>query len=151
MRCRLMALILLAALAAACDDSSTPARITGPGSGTLQLAGTWTGSGADSTRQMSMTWRLTQSDGNVTGTFSATTPVGAPIYTAGAVSGTLSGATLTFTITVPGGAVEGNPDCTATFTGTADDVREDSMAGTYQGSDSCGGTFTGGRFTLLRQ
>ena len=49
------------------------------------------------------------------------------------------------------GSVVDAPDCTASLAGTADDVRQDSMAGTYTGSDTCGGTFAGGRFTLLKQ
>jgi hypothetical protein len=56
-----------------------------------------------------------------------------------------------FAITIPQGSIVDAPDCSATFTGTADDVRTDSMAGTYSGSDSCGGTFVGGRFTLLKE
>ena len=152
MSCRLMAVALLACAVLACDDTpSSPRQISTTGAAALEVDGTWAGSASDSTRQLSMTWRLTQSDRNVTGTFSATTPVGAPIYTAGAITGTASTTALSFTIAIPRGAVDGSPDCTATLSGTADDVREDSMAGTYSGSDTCGGTFAGGRFTLLRQ
>lgn len=150
MRSRVL-LTLVACAALACDETpSSPRRIGGTSSSVLDVSGTWTGSASDSTRQMSMTWRLTQSDRNITGTFTAVTPIGAPIYTAGAIAGTASATAVTFTITVPRGAVEGSPECAATFTGTADDVRQDSMAGTYEGSDTCGGTFAGGRFTLLR-
>jgi hypothetical protein len=87
----------------------------------------------------------------VTGTFTATTPVGAPIYSAGSIAGTVSSTALAFTISVPRGGVVDAPECSATFAGSADDVRSDSMAGTYAGTDTCGGTFPGGRFTLLKQ
>lgn len=152
MRVRAATLVLLVCTALACNDTpSSPRPIGGTGSAAVDVAGTWSGSAADSTRQMSMTWRVTQSGGNITGTFTAVTPVGAPIYTAGAITGTASATAVTFTIAVPRGAVDGAPDCSATFAGTAEDVRPDSMAGTYEGSDTCGGTFAGGRFTLLRQ
>jgi hypothetical protein len=117
----------------------------------LNIAGAWVGSAGDSTRQMTMTLQLAQRDRDVTGTFSATTPTGAPIYSVGRIEGTVSATTFSFRITVPPGSIEDNPDCTATFIGTADDIQTDSMAGTYTGSDTCGGTFAGGRFTLLRQ
>lgn len=146
-----LALWMISLPVAGCGGGPNSPPIGIGGSGTLNVAGTWSGSSSDSTRQMAMTWRLSQQDRSVSGTFSASTPIGAPIYTSGSISGSLSATALTFTVSVPRGGVEDAPDCTATFTGTADDVRQDSMAGTYTGSDTCGGTFAGGRFTMLRQ
>lgn len=152
MTSRLLCLALVSLLALACDDGPTsPVTIGSGGSRALDVTGTWIGAASDSTRQVTMTWQLTQSDRNVTGTFRATTPVGAAIYTGGSVAGTVSASAVAFTITVPRGSVADAPDCSATFSGTADDVRADSMSGTYSGSDTCGGTFVGGRFTLLKQ
>lgn len=154
MRSRLLCLVLGIAAWAGCDDGpTTPVRIgtANGGAATANVSGTWIGTATDSTRQLSMTWQLTQSDRNVTGTFTATTPVGAPVYSAGAITGTVSSSSLAFTISVPRGSVVDFPDCTATLSGTADDVRSDSMAGTYSGTDTCGGTFAGGRFSLLKQ
>jgi hypothetical protein len=142
-----LALVVIA-LPGCSDEDHSSFTIGVPGA---NVSGMWIGSASDSTRQMTMTWQLTQQDRNVAGTFSATSPVGAPIYTRGSISGTLSEVALAFRITVPRGGVEDASDCTATFIGTADDVRQDSMAGTYSGSDTCGGTFAGGRFTLIRQ
>lgn len=149
MTVRAAGLVLLVLALPACSDEDHSSATLGP-PGT-NVSGTWTGSASDSTRQMTMTWQLTQQDRNVAGTFSATSPVGAPIYTRGSITGTLSEAALAFRITVPRGGVEDAADCAATFIGTADDVQQDSMAGTYTGSDTCGGTLAGGRFTLLRQ
>jgi Na+-transporting NADH:ubiquinone oxidoreductase subunit NqrB len=154
MTSRLLCLALVSVVALACDDGPTsPVKISSGNSGSRALAvtGTWIGTATDSTRQMTMTWQLAQSDSNVTGTFTATTPVGAPIYTGGSIAGTVSATALVFTIAVPRGSVVDAADCTATFAGTADDVRADSMSGTYSGTDTCGGTFAGGRFTLLKQ
>ena len=83
---------------------------------------------------------------NVSGTW-----IGDATDSTRAIAGTVSATTFTFTIAVPRGAVADAPDCTASFTGTADDVQATSMAGTYTGTDTCGGTFAGGRFTLLNQ
>lgn len=154
MTSRLLCLALVSLVALACDDGPTsPVTISSGNSGSRALAvtGTWIGTATDSTRQMTMTWQLTQSDSNVTGTFTATAPVGTPIYTGGSIAGTASATALAFTIAVPRGSVVDAPDCSATFSGTADDVRADSMSGTYSGADTCGGTFVGGRFTLLKQ
>jgi hypothetical protein len=140
--------LLVIALPACSDEDHSSATIGLPGA---NVSGTWIGSASDSTRQMTMTWQLIQQDRNVTGSFSATTPVGAPTYTRGSISGTLSGVALAFRITVPRGGVEDAPDCTFSMIGTANDVQDDSMAGTYSGTDTCGGTFAGGRFTLLKQ
>jgi hypothetical protein len=153
MNSRALCLTLLAAGMAACGGggNALPIGVGNGGATTLDVAGTWSGSANDSNRQMTMTWQLSQQNRSVAGTFAATTVVGAPIYTSGNISGTLSNTALTFTITVPRGSVVDAPDCTALLAGTADDVRQDSMAGTYTGSDTCGGTFAGGRFTLLKQ
>jgi len=141
--------LLVIALSACSDREHSSAAIGLPGS--TNVAGTWIGDATDSTRQMTMTWRLTQQDRRVSGTFSATSPVGAPIYNGGGISGTVAEGALAFSITVPRGSIEDAPDCSATFIGTAGDVLADSMAGTYGGTDTCGGTFAGGRFTLLKQ
>jgi hypothetical protein len=145
-----MCLLLLSTAAAACGGGNG-LPIGADGTTGPNVTGTWIGSASDSTRQITMTWRLLQQDRSVSGTFSATTPVGADVYTSGSISGTVLAGSLTFTITVPRGSVVDAPDCIATFAGTADDLMADSMAGTYTGSDTCGGTFTGGRFTLLKQ
>jgi hypothetical protein len=152
MMCRVATIAVMALVAAGCyDGPPSSTTIVGPGMTPVNVAGRWTGSASDSTRQLSMTWVLTQQDRTVTGTFQASTPVGAPVYTGGTISGTALASGLTFTITVPRGSVVDFPDCTALFAGTADDVRTDSMAGTYSGSDTCGGTYTGGRFTLIKE
>ena len=152
MKARLLCLTFAVAVGLGCDDVSPLTVSSGSGDNqTLNVSGTWIGDATDSTRAMRMTVQLTQSNQNVTGTLVATRPFGAPIYTSGAIAGTVSATTFTFTFGVPRGAVADAPDCTASFTGTADDVQATSMAGTYTGTDTCGGTFAGGRFTLLNQ
>jgi len=150
----LVAVVAVAMLGIACDDTVTnPTRIGG-GSGTstgLNLTGTWTGTAGDSSGQLLMTWQLTQSVSTVTGTVTATTTVGAPLYAGGSLTGTASASALSFTITIPRGGIAPLPECSATFTGSVADITSTGMTGTYSGTDSCGNTYVSGRFTLIKQ
>lgn len=124
--------------------------MAGPSS-TLNLSGTWSGTSNDTAGPLLMTWQVTQDNRNVTGTVTATTPVGLPVYTGGTVTATLAGTVLTFAVTIPRGSIADAPDCTVSFSGTAPDVTDTSLAGTYTGSDSCLGDLLNGRLTLLKQ
>jgi hypothetical protein len=142
---------LLVGSTAACDDGGPTSPTLGMGGSTLNLTGTWSGSASDALGQFQMTLVLAQSGNSITGSMTGATTVGAPIYTNGTVTGTLSASTLNFTISVPAGGVVDAPDCTASFAGTTTDLLATSMAGTYTGADTCGGTFAGGRFLLVKQ
>lgn len=115
------------------------------------LTGTWSGSASDAIGQFQMTLTLVQSGVNVTGTMRGTSAVGAPIYNNGTVTGQATTNTFIFTINVPRGGIVDAPDCSASFAGTTNDLLATSMAGTYTGGDTCGNTFAGGRFQLLKQ
>jgi hypothetical protein len=150
----LVAVVAVALLGIACDDTVTNPTRTGSGSGTstgLNLTGTWVGTAADSSGQLQMTWQLTQSVNTVTGTVTATTTVGAPLYAGGSLTGTASATALSFTITIPRGGIAPLPQCSATFSGSAADITSNGMTGTYSGTDSCGGTYISGMFTLIKQ
>ncbi|MCA1563531.1 MAG: hypothetical protein LC753_06750 [Acidobacteria bacterium] len=152
----LVTIVVVALLGIGCDDSPTnPTRsISGSGTSTgLNLTGTWSGTASDSSGQLLLTWRLTQSATTVTGTVTATTTVGAPLYTGGTLTGTTTASALTFTFTIPRGGISPLPNCSATFSGTAAaaDITATGMSGTYSGSDTCGGTYVSGRFTLIKQ
>jgi hypothetical protein len=58
---------------------------------------------------------------------------------------------LTFSIAVPVGGISGFPGCSATIDGTATGVSNTTIAATYTGTNSCGGSFNGGRFNLTKQ
>jgi hypothetical protein len=144
--------LLLAAVTLACETDMSPSGVSGAGSSaTLNLTGTWSGTVSDTSGQLQMTWRLTQTNRDVTGTVTATTIVGAPVYTGGTVNGTLSGSILSFTVTIPRGSIVEIPNCSITLTGTATDVQPASMSGTYAGSDSCLGAVDGGRLIFVKQ
>jgi hypothetical protein len=101
-------------------------------------------------RQFQLALRLTQAGNAITGTMTATNAVGGPVFNNGIVSGALSGSSLTFTMTVPVGGIVDAPDCAASFAAVSTDLLATSMAGTYTGTDTCGNTYAGGRFQLIK-
>jgi hypothetical protein len=129
-------------------ERGAPLIITDSGTQALNVSGTWSGSGSDSTGSGLMTWQLTQTGSSVSGMMTASTPVGTVVYN-GTFSGTITGSTLIFTINIPVGNIS-LPSCSATISGSGD-VANGSITGTYTGSNSCTGPFMlGGVFTLLK-
>ena len=145
---------LLTLAAVACGGTDGPDATYSSSSGTppaVNVSGVWAGGVTDSLQQGIMTWRLTQSGGNVSGTVSATSAVGAPLFTGGTIVGSVLGGTLTFTVTIPKGSIADLPDCAITATGSVTDITATGMSGTYTGTDSCRGTIVGGRLNLVKQ
>lgn len=79
------------------------------------------------------------------------TPAGTTVTGRGTVSGTVSGATIQFSISVLAGGFD-SPfvACTADISGTGS-VSSTSITGTYTGSSSCGGAISSGQLTLNKQ
>jgi hypothetical protein len=155
-RCRasVVLVLVLAAAALGCDDDGGTGGPIGPGGGgqvPIGVSGTWSGSATDAIGQFQMILTLTQTGINVTGTMRGTNAVGAPIYNNGTVSGQATANTFVFTINVPRGGIVDAPDCSASFAATTTDLLSTSMAGNYTGGDTCGNTFVGGRFQLIKQ
>jgi hypothetical protein len=151
-RRRTLVTLFSAALLAACLTgcaSSTPASPT-TWTQIVSLAGTYAGNASDSSGPGTMTWALTQRGANISGTMTTATPLGA-VQFLGNISGKLSGATLTFTITVPQGGVSAFLTCPITITGSANGVTSRTIAGTYSGTTSCSAPFTNGQFALTKQ
>jgi hypothetical protein len=97
-----------------------------------------------------MGWQVTQADTSFSGTVTLMdTSTG---FTGrGSVSGTVSGSSIHFSITVPAGGFEGPlASCTASVSGDAQ-ASSSSITGTYSGSNSCSGTITSGQLTLTKQ
>lgn len=125
----------------------------------LDLTGTWNGNLSDPQGAATVTWTLTQAGQTLTGA-TITRPIDPNDGTcaschknkAGTFSGSLSGTTLTLTMSFAGGAAgELTPICSVTMTGTTSSVTDDSITGAYSGSDTCEGPFADGRITLTRQ
>jgi hypothetical protein len=115
----------LVALGAADDDrNDRPPRVT-------DLTGHWRGHVSDSFGRGNMTWDIVQSGSSVSGEMR------------GSVTGTLEGATLSFTITIVRG------QCSITARGTAR-VTNNLIVGTHSGT-SCDGAITNGELYLARE
>lgn len=122
------------------------------------LTGTWFGNVSDSSGSMMgaglspsmmgrMTWQITQTGNTFTGVMQFGGYAGHGPMT---VSGTISGSTATFTMTLPSGAMM-MANCTAVATGTFD-INDliTQMHGTYGGSNTCTGPFGNGHLSLSR-
>jgi hypothetical protein len=115
----------------------------------ISLNGTYAGTASDNTGPGTLSWVLTQSGSKITGSVT----LGAGNITGhGTVSGTLSGSTLTFTISIPAGGLPfPYASCVIAVSGTANNVTSSSINGTYSGNNSCTGSVSGGTFNLVRQ
>jgi hypothetical protein len=94
------------------DSSNTP---TTPS--TLNLAGTWAGSVTFQGVTAQMTWMLTETGTSVSGPALVALSTGTVLLN-GALTGTISGSTLTYAISVGAGGIPSRPTCTGQLTGT---------------------------------
>jgi hypothetical protein len=123
-----------------------PIQDTGPFSGppAFDVTGTWSGRASDTLDgAVTFTFDLTQTGGSVTGTFAARKPPN--VRANGTITGTMSGATLTYRIYVP--TFSG---CSVTINGTAN-VSAAALSGTYTGISTCSGPFSDGLLSLAKQ
>jgi hypothetical protein len=107
----LSAILLSSAIALPGCGNLSNTSPTGPS--TIDLTGTWSGAFVVQGSAATMTWTLTEASGS--------NAVAGPIFVAladgtvllnGALSGTLSGTTLTFAINVAAGGIPSQPSCT---------------------------------------
>ena len=147
-----------AGAAVACGSQSAAVSSPTP---TVTMTGNWAGTAADSSGSMmgsgmsgatagSTTWQVTQSGSAFSGTMHL------PGYGGNAitVSGIMNGKTGSFTMTMPVGSMSSmmSGNCISTATGTFDmDDMMTQFHGTYTGTNSCGGPFTGGQMSMLHQ
>lgn len=148
---------------AACGGQSVAKNPVSPGAvgSSTSLTGIWNGTLSDSSGSMmgsgmsasmmgQMTWHITQTGNTFDGTMQFP---GYPGHGTMRISGTIDGATVTFTMTVPAGMMPGmmTGSCTATANGTLD-INElmSQMHGSYSGSNTCSGPFDHGRLSLSR-
>lgn len=124
----------------------------------VSVAGTWNGTGDDSQGVTIVTWALTQTGTSVSGTVKtqAVDPTDGSCNSChrnktGTFSGTISGTTLTLTMFfAAGGTGDPTPACTATLTGIASRIAEDTLTAAYSGADSCEGPFMNGTLAMAR-
>ena len=130
----------------ACNKSPSP---SDPGDPGLTLSGTFAGTAADPSGPGRLTWQLTQSGQQVSGTLSFQDDRTAATGN-GSVSGSLSGPTLTFSMEIRSGGVSAPfGGCTIAATGTAQ-ATTTTINGTFTGRNSCTSTFTNGTIALTK-
>jgi len=145
---KLLILCLLSIGLSACVTTSTtqpsePNSLTGVWSGDITLQGV---SGR-------MTWTLTQNNASVSGPVLVLLPTGTVLLN-GALTGTLSGSTLTYVINIGAGAIPSLPTCTGQLGGSATVTfgnTTSTVAGAYSVvSSSCAVPLSSGTFTLTK-
>lgn len=153
---KLLSALLLSVAVAQCGGSgpSSP-------SSSSSLNGTFQGLASDSSGRLDfLALTLTQSGSSVSGQAVADKGVATPtgnttrVWFRGSLSGSFSGSTLTFTISVPAGGVADFPSCTITLNGSAErqtfGTGPTALNGTYSGTTSCVGALSNGRFFVSR-
>jgi hypothetical protein len=110
-----VALMATAWLGAGCSSSLSPS--TPPTSTSLNLSGTWKGDFAVQDIPAQMTWTLTQTGTAVTGPVLVKLPNGIVLLN-GSLTGTLTGSSLAYTISVGPQGIPSQPACVGQLGGT---------------------------------
>jgi len=167
MRILSLALFLSVAAAGCGGTTSSPTSPSLLPSGSVAaMAGTWSGTSADTTGQETMTWTVSQTGNTVTAKTNVSDN-GRNMMGTGTMQGSLNGRTMTYHMNVPNGGFTGMmSSCAMSIDGQAT-MSEDghTMTGTYTGTmsgmmsqgsgmmsqtQSCGGAMNNGQFTLTR-
>jgi hypothetical protein len=163
MRTSILVVLGLLAVTACGGSTYTPATPSATSPGTLtSVSGTWTGTSADTTGPETLAWTVTQNGTAMTGTMNIG-DTGRSLMGTGSMQGTISGANMTFHMTVPTGGFGGMmSSCSMGVDGQATMSSDGhTMTGTYSGNmsgmmsggmmgQSCGGAMNNGQFTLTR-
>jgi len=141
-----------------CTSSAAPPNPTAPSNTpTLNVTGTWVGSGTDAQGPETFSWTLTQTNGQISGRV-ALEPKDPADGTCGSChkqktgtfSGTLSGTALTLTMDFPAGGKDLTPLCGITMTASTTDVAAGRIASPYTGTTTCEGAIADGTLVMVR-
>jgi hypothetical protein len=122
----------------------------------VNLAGTWTGTGSDGLGPETFTWVLTQSGDAVSGSASMRGPADGSCgschkYKDGSISGSVSGTAVTLRMSFALGGSQPTPTCLVIMDVSASGVTSTSLSSSYNGSDSCEPLVALGSITMTRQ
>jgi hypothetical protein len=125
---------------------------------TLNLGGTWTGSGSDGLGPEMFTWVLAQSGSALSGSVSMR-PLSLTDGSCGSchkvkdgsISGSVSGATVTLRMSFALGGSQPTPTCLVIMDVSASGITSTSLSSAYNGSDSCEPAVALGSITMSRQ
>jgi hypothetical protein len=139
-------LAMTLACSGACDQEPTT-----PSSPQANVTGTWRGTITVNNTPAVMTWTLTDTAGSIGGPVLIGLPTGTVLLN-GVLTGTLTGAALAYTISVPPGGVLSQPGCSGQIAGTTTLASTSTMNGAYTvAASTCPTGLTTGTFSLARQ
>lgn len=145
-----LGLYLAACAACSGGGSGAPPTPTEPSGDTVNLTGTWRGTADDSTGPGELTWQVTQSGASFSGTLTARDTF-TGVTGRGAVTGTLDGTALQFSMTIAAGGFDAPFDgCTTTASGQGT-ATASTVSATYSGTNSCSGAIASGQLALTKQ
>jgi hypothetical protein len=142
--------------------AGSPSQVVGPSNApsttSLNLTGTWTGSGSDGLGPETFSWVLAQSGDAVSGAasmrpLSLTDGSCASCHKVkdGSISGSISGTAVTLKMSFALGGSQPTPTCLVTIDVSASNVTSSSLSSSYNGSDSCEPAVALGSITMTRQ
>jgi hypothetical protein len=124
---------------------------TQPSVTAVNLTGMWLGSANDSSGPGQMTWQIASATASGFSGALTMTDAASHVSGRGTVSGSLSGTSIQFSLTVSAGGFS-PPFNTCTAVGTGEGtVTQTSITATYTGTNSCSGPITSGQLTLTKQ
>ena len=140
-------------------DTRVDLVLTGlPPTPSLNLTGTWTGSGSDGLGPETFTWSVTQSGNALSGSASMrptslTDGSCASCHKVkdGSLSGSVSGTAVTLRMSFALGGSQPTPTCLVIMDVSASDVTSTSLSSSYNGSDSCEPAVALGSIRMTRQ
>ena len=141
---------------AACGSPAVPAA-PAPTPSTVNLTGTWRGTGADPQGAETFEWRVTQTGDRLSGSAvmdSANRTDGScgscHKQKTGTITGTVTGGVLTLTLDFPAGGADITPLCGLTMNATTTDIAAGRIAAAYTGTTTCEGAITDGTLAVAR-
>jgi ABC-type transport system substrate-binding protein len=164
---RILAPLFAAALLATAGCGSTASAPSAPTATTttstipppssVNLTGTWTGTGNDAQGAETFAWTVTQTGERVTGSvvLNSANPADGSCGSchkqkAGTLAGTFSNGALTLTLDFPDGGSDITPLCGITMHATTSNVAAGRIAASYTGTTTCEGPITDGTLTVTR-
>ena len=152
MQFRSILAVLCLVLLSACNDDKPASPSPNPTPSQINLSGRWTGDVTTQGVTGRMTWTLTQSGTAVTGPVTVGLTSGTVLLN-GFLQGTVSGSSLSYTITVGPGNVPNQPSCTGQVGGSMSVAASvQSMTGNIGvTSSTCVIQFSSNNVTLTKQ
>jgi hypothetical protein len=142
---------------AGCGSQAGPVPAPTPTPSTVNITGTWKGTGTDPQGAEMFEWSVIQTGDRVSGSAvmdSANRNDGScgscHKQKTGTLAGTMSGGVLMLTLDFPAGGADITPLCGLTMNATTTDVAAGRIAAAYTGTTTCEGAIVGGTLAVTR-